>query len=374
MSVAINDRLCESSCCSRYGTVHRDLTLNHHEPLRPGHVKVSVDFVEIGYLHELIPVPSSYAKKLGEAEGSFTQWPKDLVLLCHDNEVSIPREQSGSKKQVDSGRATNESAINPKRPFQIDVSLSHLTEKCRYLQSFVSTFPKGNTFKMRSGKTAFNYSDAHDDIIYIMSEDVTQLLIGDRLSVSILQVFMLAMIDRYPYKFDLNSITFMCPSKVSATMLRSSPDASLKYMRHVMEQSSKRFIFCPYHKENHWILLVLSLANRVVHVFDSNKSGVHQFAIRLIMNKAFKNIQIGKGAHRNNQSLEWRSEKCSQQIGATECGFYVMRNMFEIVQYHSESENLTRDFATKSMAYSEEEINDVRDIWADYFGVEITSL
>ncbi|XP_065864379.1 uncharacterized protein [Euphorbia lathyris] len=169
---------------------------------------------------------------------------------------------------------------------------------------------------MRSGKTAFNYSDAHDDIIYIMSEDVTQLLIGDRLSVSVLQVFML----------------------------------------------------------NHWILLVLSLANRVVHVFDSNKSGVHQFAIRLIMNKAFKNIQIGKGAHRNNQSLEWRSEKCSQQIGATECGFYVMRNMFEIVQYHSESENLTRDFATKSMAYSEEEINDVRDIWADYFGVEITSL
>ncbi|XP_065856689.1 uncharacterized protein [Euphorbia lathyris] len=158
-----------------HGTVHRDLTLNHHEPLRPGHVKVSVDFVEIGYLHERIPVPSSYAKKLGEAEGSFTQWPKDLVLLCHDNEVSIPREQSGTKNRLRS--------------------------------------------------------------------DVTQLLIGDRLSVSILQVFMLAMIDRYPYKFDLNSITFMCPSKVSATILRSSPDASLKYMRHVMEQSLKDSYF-----------------------------------------------------------------------------------------------------------------------------------
>ncbi|XP_065850143.1 uncharacterized protein [Euphorbia lathyris] len=220
---------------------------------------------------------------------------------------------------------------------------------------------------------ASRYKRKANDSDSSKKEDVTQLLRGDRLSVSVLQVFMLAMIDRYPYKFDLNSITFMCPSKVSATMLRSSPDASLKYMRHMMEQCSKRFIFYPYHEENHWILLVLSLANRVVHVFDSNKSGVHQFAIRLIMNKAFKNIQIGKGAHRNNQSLEWRSEKCPQQIGATECGFYVMRNMFEIVQYHSESENLTRDFATKSMAYSEEEINDVRDIWADYFGVEITS-
>lgn len=51
------------------------------EQIVPNNVKVCVDDVVGEYQTTPLPVPCSEHKMIGEAAGSFLQWPKTLVLL-----------------------------------------------------------------------------------------------------------------------------------------------------------------------------------------------------------------------------------------------------------------------------------------------------
>lgn len=53
----------------------------HGEQIAPDNIKVCVDDVVGDYQTTPLPVPCSEHKMVGEAAGSFVQWPKTLVLL-----------------------------------------------------------------------------------------------------------------------------------------------------------------------------------------------------------------------------------------------------------------------------------------------------
>ena len=71
-----------------FGTIHPELTLDHHNNLVADNVKVSVDEFEPAYKEASVPVPSQFIKKLGQALGTFTQWPTNLVSLVTSPEVT----------------------------------------------------------------------------------------------------------------------------------------------------------------------------------------------------------------------------------------------------------------------------------------------
>ncbi|KAL3628265.1 hypothetical protein CASFOL_027311 [Castilleja foliolosa] len=63
----------------------------------------------------------------------------------------------------------------------------------------------------------------------------------------------------------------------------------------------------------------------------------------------------------------WSEIKCNKQPGVTECGYYVMRYMYDIITNYRESENIGKDWKKQERPYSTIEMNEVRDVWARYF-------
>lgn len=59
----------------------------HNQQILTNHVKVGIDAVEPIHVGTPLPVPSKYHITIGEALGSFVQWPKNLVLLGDDDKV-----------------------------------------------------------------------------------------------------------------------------------------------------------------------------------------------------------------------------------------------------------------------------------------------
>ncbi|XP_021751212.1 uncharacterized protein LOC110716868 [Chenopodium quinoa] len=106
------------------------------------------------------------------------------------------------------------------------------------------------------------------------------------------------------------------------------------------------------------------MTKREVYIFDSMRQK-RNLAIKFPMTNAFRNYKT-LGGQSKGSKLTWHLGQCPQQLGGRECGYYVTRYMFEIMQYHHNSEDLITDFS-RSTPYTNEEINEVRDIWADYF-------
>ena len=53
----------------------------HNNPVATQNVRVSVDDVVPEFQMTPLPVPCSEHETIGNAEGSFVQWPKELVIL-----------------------------------------------------------------------------------------------------------------------------------------------------------------------------------------------------------------------------------------------------------------------------------------------------
>ena len=54
---------------------------SHFEVILEGCIRVQVDRVMDGFTGLPLPVPGPYLKTLGDAHGSFTQWPKSSIIL-----------------------------------------------------------------------------------------------------------------------------------------------------------------------------------------------------------------------------------------------------------------------------------------------------
>ncbi|KAL6552004.1 hypothetical protein OROGR_008158 [Orobanche gracilis] len=124
--------------------------LNHHKNVQASHVKVSVDEVFEGYEDKPLPAAQPYVKTIGQAFGTSVEWPKHLVFLHNfDDDVEMTQKEQG----------------NPR------------VDSC-------------GLDKTSIGLTA---------------EHVVQLLDCESISCTIIQVFMLGLMDQYGEKFATNS-------------------------------------------------------------------------------------------------------------------------------------------------------------------------
>ncbi|XP_056694942.1 uncharacterized protein [Spinacia oleracea] len=80
---------------------------------------------------------------------------------------------------------------------------------------------------------------------------------------------------------------------------------------------------------------------------------------------AFRSYKRLSGQSKGTK-LTWIPAQCAQQPGSLDCGYYVMRFMYDIIMNHGNSQDLTKDFS-RTLPYSPEEINEVKDFWANYF-------
>ncbi|KAL8147766.1 hypothetical protein AgCh_005183 [Apium graveolens] len=139
----------------------------HNNPIVPNNVRVSVDDVVPEF--QLIPlsVPCNELETIGNAAGSFVQWPKDHVTLGQDP-ISMDKEKghdiSPKKVVMMPKKVESKGSVTPVKKSPDDDTNS--TEHCRslhFLLKKLSTNKKGSLFK---------YEENGEDPIYVAHEDV----------------------------------------------------------------------------------------------------------------------------------------------------------------------------------------------------------
>ncbi|XP_074278471.1 uncharacterized protein LOC141602061 [Silene latifolia] len=114
------------------------------------------------------------------------------------------------------------------------------------------------------------------------------------------------------------------------------------------------------------MLLVFDVVDRnQVLWFDSTGNSVPS-KLRTYINTAIRVYGYNGGARKSSQTPQWLKINCARQEGDTECAYYIMRYMLEIVTRSDPTKAIDEVFQDK-MAYSQDEIDEVRDLWANYF-------
>ncbi|XP_017218614.1 uncharacterized protein LOC108196049 isoform X3 [Daucus carota subsp. sativus] len=231
----------------------------HNNPVAPQNIRVSVDDVVPEYQLTPLPVPCSEHETIGNAEGSFVQWPKELVNLGQDP-VSLEKKKGLEKSPKNVvRRPESKGSTTPVKKGSGD---NNSTQNCRSLRYLLEqSGSKGATFTFQDGGIP----------IYVTYEDVDQFLKKCWLNIPILEIF-----SKYIAKLckELNDDTFafMSPSRLVINHKRDYKriDEVIQYMTEfLVANKDKRFIFAPYIQDDHWMLLMFSLEESVIYVFDS---------------------------------------------------------------------------------------------------------
>ncbi|XP_019155140.1 PREDICTED: uncharacterized protein LOC109152007 [Ipomoea nil] len=329
-----------------------DETMVNHQPLLPNCVKVSVDEVIKGREQFNLPLPDQQYVTIADIVDSFAQWPMHLVSL----EESLSKQNKKPKDQ-----SVDLSTTGARAPIVGDDVLPHLGEHCKCLVDLLIGFPLGkDCIELELDKAIFHHQNTRS--IFVMMNDITDLMMMNWLNVSIIQVFVL-FLNQLCNQYEVRSIGFVCPTQISHTMLKSNFRKVISYFVHVMEQhKDKNFILAQYHQDSHWLLLVICIRSKSICILDPLPSNRDIGLIKGSMNLAFRSVPTGARV----KKINWKPCKCPRQPRGHECGYYVMRYMYDIVTKYSSVDNLDGAFESDS-PYSIHDINELREHWSKFF-------
>ncbi|XP_019180163.1 PREDICTED: uncharacterized protein LOC109175357 [Ipomoea nil] len=184
------------------------------------------------------------------------------------------------------------------------------------------------TMEVDLDEAIFHHQDV--DFIHVLFQDIKDLLTMRWLDVTILQIFIICL-SRMCSKIGVHTIGFLCPRTICADSVLADIDKVTKYLVNAMvEQTNRHFILAPYHE------------------------------------KAFRSVET-LGGRRPKNNVDWVHIECPQQPGGVECGYYVMRFMYEICTQCWDSDDLDMELFFNRKPYSEAQIDEVREIWSKYF-------
>ncbi|CAI9300520.1 unnamed protein product [Lactuca saligna] len=93
----------------------------------------------------------------------------------------------------------------------------------------------------------------------------------------------------------------------------------------------KLFLIAPYLQNKHWVLLVISLRNRVVYILDSLKDRIQKSADYHYLLKKHVDMAFMRYEKNTSTPFGWIFAECNQQLGGLESGHYVRRWMFDFL-------------------------------------------
>ncbi|XP_063948209.1 uncharacterized protein LOC108217919 [Daucus carota subsp. sativus] len=311
----------------------------HNIPMASHNVRVSIDDVVPEYQLTPLPVSCDEHDNIGNAAGSFVQWPKDLVTLGQDP-ISLEKKKSHKMtpkaKVHDSEKVESKGSVTPvkkNRPIIVDdISLS---EHCAGLSFLLKKRPpnkKGDVF---------TYEENGEDLIHITPEDVDQFLKMRWLNTPIIEIF-LKYVSTLCKQLKDDTFAFMLPSRLA-----------MPHKCHQQRQDEAIEISVIFW--DHWMLLLFCLHESAIYVFDPLKKD-RTIRLKTPARMAFK-LYVSQGGQRNNKKeFLWHHTevKCPQQ-GDMDSGFFVMRYMYDIVMLSQKQPDMNwkvvRDL-TKILFYS----------------------
>ncbi|XP_078169512.1 uncharacterized protein LOC144563927 [Carex rostrata] len=127
------------------------------------------------------------------------------------------------------------------------------------------------------------------DSIFVYADDYVALLTPQEwLTVPVIQIWMLYWHKFIKEEFPDEQVSFMDPQRTNATMLNDDQGGTLQYIGEALKVNrDKRLIFIPYHKINHWILVVLMPRESALYVYDSDKKSKKMLMITAAVEDVF---------------------------------------------------------------------------------------
>ncbi|KAK9756551.1 hypothetical protein RND81_01G105900 [Saponaria officinalis] len=194
------------------------------------------------------------------------------------------------------------------------------------------------------------------------------------LNVSCIQIFMM-----YLQKFceeqkdeSGSTIGFLCPTIMSQVGKdQKLNDQVVTYIEcGLLRMGNVDIILVPFCQEMHWMLVVICPLIHEAYFCDPMGTTKRDTSFKhvLQMRSAFRTFRACGGASKliAGMSMKWSNIECHQQLGSTECGYYVMRYMLDIIKKYRSIKDKAKWFGSK-LAYTPEQINEVRELWATYF-------
>ncbi|XP_052623994.1 uncharacterized protein LOC111916714 [Lactuca sativa] len=131
----------------------------------------------------------------------------------------------------------------------------------------------------------------------------------------------------------VNKCAFISRSEIQAMVCESNCEGVVSYIVDAMRfHEDKQFFVAPYWQGLHLMLLVICPNQGIGYVLDSlknpNEKPVENYIVVKYVEEAVERL---KEDIDTTNSMNWTLVECNQQPSGWECGFYVMRWMFEFV-------------------------------------------
>ncbi|KAJ3694936.1 hypothetical protein LUZ60_000313 [Juncus effusus] len=222
---------------------------------------------------------------------------------AHLVELPDKRRNRPPVKKKQSDKVQSASSAVKRDPILDEAVLRVLNSKSQWLYTVLMSQPSNIfSFEIQFGEEVFGI----DDTIVLLISDIVDLFKDDWLNVSILQIFCM----------------------------------------------------------NHWILLVLQMSKFVVYIVNPTNQNVSGLLIQNALNTATRRFRMEKNM-KGQKNLKYLRIQCPQQTGGRECGYYVMRIMYDIItNYGQQGSALPKSIGPD--VYPKKDIEEVKDMVVDF--------
>ncbi|KAK9714105.1 hypothetical protein RND81_06G071900 [Saponaria officinalis] len=245
-----------------------DDSRSHGRAFGLNELRVSIDVVFEGLEDIPLPLITEEFSTVGEAQGSFVRWPKNLISLQNSqvnvktraNETSknkVKKKKMESSKNVESSNNKRKESVNSNT--RLKNILDKKYESRRLLSKMVTLMENGRSTNIVLNENVMGY----EQTIFLTKDDITQVLDMEKLNISVIQTFLgclhgICNTDVYG---------FICPHITS--MVGQKFDQVTTYVSNWMAKERKPIYLVPYFHNNHWMLALVNIVdNNFVHWFD----------------------------------------------------------------------------------------------------------
>ncbi|CAI9259970.1 unnamed protein product [Lactuca saligna] len=386
-------------------------------------IEVMIETILQGEALVPFPLEEEFIVKVKDALGHILSWPRHLVIRCSNlgkvvaksvkkhatpvnedvtpvkEDATPPKEEIGSNKKekgtgkmvdgekqpcdMEGGNDVEEVLIGIEK--KIKKEKQNVTVQRRWTRAQMKTririenssilkmtammadgqVTKVDSIRVQSENDLFGY----DSYTYLTWDDFEAVLRMDELTGAVIVSYMMVLFNKLKYVSPEkdHGICFVNPAVISPSTRKGKSknidDASRGLADRLSKRKGNDIIFMPYNP-GHWVLGVLDMKSDTCYYLDSLSSANFNMQLKQIVDSAMVLYTTQSGSNKRVK-LNWVNVTCPVQPGSTECGYYMLRFMKEIVEEGIEV--LVKDnIGDGKVEYTTADIDEIREEWSTF--------
>ncbi|KAI3516150.1 hypothetical protein L1887_15061 [Cichorium endivia] len=165
-------------------------------------------------------------------------------------------------------------------------------------------------------------------------------------------------------------ICFVSPTAISPAgrqakdKSKNTEEASRSIANRLSTRKDNDIILLPFNPGKHWVLAVLDMKTTTCYYIDSLRPSNVNPHLRQIIDAAMVLYAAQSGSNKRVK-LNWVNATCPRQPGNTECGYYTLKFMKEIVEEGVEV-LIDNNVGSGKVHYTDADIDEIREEWASF--------